>query len=101
MKFSCIFFNKNDSLISFTTFLALVLIIVSFKSGHSRSLIPIEDQEQVIVIIMTYNTLNQGSIITNKLPVTSEHDSPTWQPIPRWQLVPMWHKIPPPPPKEE
>ncbi|KAK4713397.1 hypothetical protein R3W88_019304 [Solanum pinnatisectum] len=93
--------------ISFPTFLTLVLIIVSFKSGYSRSLIPIEDYDPPRASHChnngehVSNTLKQGSIITDKLPLTSDHDSPTWQPIPKWQPVPMWHKIPPPPPKEE
>ncbi|KAH0655299.1 hypothetical protein KY285_030181 [Solanum tuberosum] len=97
--------------ISFTTFLAMVLIIVSFKSGYSRSLIPIEDYDPPRASHChnngeywvcpphkgehVSNMLKQGSTITDKLPVTSEHDSATWQP------VPMWHKIPPPPPPTE
>lgn len=43
-----------------------------------------------------FNTLKQGSIITDKLFIISEHDSPTCQPIPRWKLILMWHKIPSP-----
>lgn len=46
------------------------------------------------------NTLKKGSINTDELPITFEHDSPTRQHIPRWQPLQRWHKIPPPP-KEE
>ncbi|KAG5574478.1 hypothetical protein H5410_054612 [Solanum commersonii] len=97
--------------ISFTTFLALVLIIVSFKSGHSRSL-PIEDYDPPRASHCHNNgeywvcpphkgdhvsdVLKQGSTIKNRRPVRSEHDSPIWHPVPTWHIPP---RVLAPPPK--
>ncbi|KAK6774923.1 hypothetical protein RDI58_025924 [Solanum bulbocastanum] len=97
--------------ISFTTFLALVLIIVSVKSGHSRSLIPIGDYDPPRASHChnngeywvcpphkgehVSNALKQESTIKDSRLVRSEHDSPIWHPVPTWHLAPTWHKIPP------
>ncbi|KAG5574479.1 hypothetical protein H5410_054613 [Solanum commersonii] len=106
--------------ISFTTFLALVLIIVCFKSGHSRSLIPIEDYDPPRASHChnngeywvcpphkgehVSNVLKHELTIKDRRVVTSEHDSSTWHPVPTWHKVPP--RVPPPrvlapPPKQE